>query len=98
MHERPEGTALSCKFEIRISENDCWSLSTKFHEYRLEILAGEFGDDPSDVRASCEVDLLDCWVLDESFSDCASIFGMGLNDIQDTFWKTSFLEDSSDSS
>jgi hypothetical protein len=75
---------LSCEFWIHIIENNCWSFSAKFHEYRLQALTSEFSDDSSDVGTSSEVDLFNSWVLDECFSDCSSIFGMRLNDIQDS--------------
>lgn len=58
--------------QISIFEYNRARLSAKLHKNRLQILSCGRRDNPPNLGATCEVDLLDMWVRDQGIDGTGS--------------------------
>lgn len=94
-HKGTYNTLHRRKLEVCVFENNSTRFTSQFHQDRLQVLARRGGYDPSNGRASCEVDFLYRRMLNQRGRHFGSVLRPMGQDIENPIGKTCFFENRS---
>lgn len=82
--------------DVRVLQDNGTGLAPQFQQHRLHVLAGQAGNNATNKRAACEVNLLHGSVRDQGARDVRSVGRPVVEHVQATCGEASFTEQIAD--